>query len=191
MDIDIFIKGKEIDLISLNDEIIETSNWYKWFNDEELTTSMQHHYYPNTKKLQEKYYNSAIQGNVHKIQCGIYYKADKVMIGVISLSEINFFNRNCEISLIIGERQYQNLSILVESQRLMLRHAFDTLNMHRVYGGSVIKEINTLFCRALGYTSEGIFRQHIYKNGEYVDSYKFGILKPTYLKLKNKWFEND
>jgi len=44
---DIFIKGDLIDLVCLNEEIVEKSNWYNWFNDEENMKYMQKHYYPN------------------------------------------------------------------------------------------------------------------------------------------------
>ena len=49
---DVFIKGKIIDLVVLTEEIVEKTNWYSWFNDEEVTKNMQKHYYPNTKEMQ-------------------------------------------------------------------------------------------------------------------------------------------
>ena len=41
MEYDVFIKGKLIDLVCLSEEIVEKSNWYKWFNDEEITQDTQ------------------------------------------------------------------------------------------------------------------------------------------------------
>ena len=38
---DVFIKGELIDLVVLTEEIIEKTNWYNWFNDEENTKNMQ------------------------------------------------------------------------------------------------------------------------------------------------------
>lgn len=190
MKIDIFIQGKEIDLICLNEEIVAGSNWYNWFNDESVTKFMQKHYYPNTMAMQMSYYKNSIEGNTTKVQCGIYSKTEKTLIGTISLNSIDFINRNCELSIIIGERKYQNLNTLVESHKLMLRHAFETLNLNRVYGGSVIKEIDLLFCRALGYSSEGISKNHVFKNGKYMDVYRFAILLSKYEEVKNIWFKS-
>ena len=53
MQIDVFIEGKEIDLICLNETLAVNSQWYQWFNDEKVTAFMQKHYYPNTKELQK------------------------------------------------------------------------------------------------------------------------------------------
>jgi RimJ/RimL family protein N-acetyltransferase len=174
----------------LNAEIVEESNWYNWFNDEHLTKYMQKHYYPNTKDLQLDYFRKSIENNSKRVQCGIYHKADKMLIGTVSLNSIDFINRNCELSIIIGDRKSQNLNALVDAHKLMLRHAFDTLNLNRVYGGSVIKEINMLFCRALGYTNEGVSKNHVYKNGKYLDLYRFAILSDQYLALRDKWFKD-
>lgn len=188
MNYDIFIAGKEIDLIVLNEDLAQNSNWFQWFNDEKVTAFMQRHYYPNTASQQVEYYKNSISGNSTRVQCGILQKMDNVLIGSIALNSIDFINRNTELSVLIGEKKYHNLSYLVEAHRLMLRHAFETMNLYRVYGGSAIKEVDSLFCRALGYTREGVLRKHIYKNGVYLDSYLFGILKEDYDELKQKWF---
>jgi ribosomal-protein-alanine N-acetyltransferase len=189
MKVDVFIKGVEIDLICLNEQIINETNLYNWFNDEDVTQHMQKHYYPNTRSIQLEYFKKSIENNPSKLQCGIYDKSSKLLIGTISLNSIDFINSNCELSVIIGERKSQNLNALVEAHKLMLRHAFESLNLHRVYGGSIIKEIDTLFCRALGYSSEGILKSHVYKNGSYADVYRFGILRTRYEELKTKWFK--
>lgn len=55
---DIFIKGKLIDLVVLDEKAAEKSNWYNWFNDEEVTKYMVKHYYPNTKTLQINFYKN-------------------------------------------------------------------------------------------------------------------------------------
>ena len=84
---DVFIKGTEVDLIGLTDEMASNSNWYKWFNDEETTQHMQKHYYPNSESLQIQYLNDDIQGNPKRLQLGILHKADQVFIGVISVKD--------------------------------------------------------------------------------------------------------
>jgi ribosomal-protein-alanine N-acetyltransferase len=189
MTIDVFIKGIDVDLICLNQNVLNNSNWYNWFNDEETTKHMQKHYYPNTYDLQLQYFKSSIENNKSKMQCGIFHKQEKVLIGTISLNNIDLINRNCELSVIIGEKKFQNLNFFIESHKLMLRHAFDTLNLNKVYGGTIIKEMNILFCRVLGYTSEGKLIEHVFKNGKYHDAYRFGILNSKFQELKNTWFK--
>ncbi len=181
---DVFIQGKLIDLVCLNEEIVEKTNWYNWFNDEENTRFMQKHYYPNTKALQLEFFKNEIENNPNKLQLGIFHKKDKSLIGTISLSSIDFFNRSCEIAGLIGEKKYQNFTNMIEACKLLISHAFETLNMHRVYGGSIIKEVDEMFCRVLGFTHEGVRRKCVYKNGKYHDAYCHSILREEYHEKK-------
>jgi ribosomal-protein-alanine N-acetyltransferase len=171
---DVFLQGESVDLIALTEEIAEKTNWYNWFNDEENMQYMQKHYFPNTKEEQLRFYKSEINGSNTKLQVGILHKADKVLIGTISLSQIDYLNRKCEIGGLIGEKKYKNIKYWLETNRLLIRHAVNTLNMRRIYGASISKEVSVFYERLLGFESEGMLKQDIYKNGRYNDVYLFG-----------------
>ena len=181
---DVFIRGKIIDLVVLNIELIESTNWYKWFNDEETTTYMQKHYFPNTKRLQSEYFINEIKDNNNKLQLGIVSKKDQIMIGIISLNDIDHINRKCETSCVIGEKKYRDMKNYIEAYRLIIKHGFDTLNMNRISGGTIKKELEDILCKFLGFKSEGILRESVYKNGKYYDTHFHSILYKDYLKLK-------
>jgi len=174
---DIFIKGTNIDLVVLSSEIVGQTNWYSWFNDEENTEYMQQHYFPNSKELQLKYFRDNIEGNDKKIQLGIYHKKDKLLIGTISLNDINFQHRKCEISGFIGEKKYQTLKPFLEANKLLIKHAFEQLNMNRIYGGALNKDVSDFFVRMLNFETEGVLIDDVYKNGKYHDVYLIGLLK--------------
>jgi RimJ/RimL family protein N-acetyltransferase len=184
IEFDIFIKGKLVDLVVLTEEVIDNTNWYKWFNDEENTKNMQKHYFPNSVNLQKQYFNNEIEGDNTKLQLGILQKKTCTMIGVISLSSIDFLNKRCELSMMIGEKKYRTMQYFIESVELMCKHAFDSLNMNRVCSGTISREIDELFCRVLGFKHEGVFRDSVFKNGKYCDVYRHAMLKKEY---KNKY----
>jgi [ribosomal protein S5]-alanine N-acetyltransferase len=177
MNFDVFIKGSMVDLVVLTEYIVENTNWYKWLNDEENTKHMQKHYYPNSKELQLKYFKEEVEGNDKILQLGIYHKKDKYLIGTIALSNINHLNRCCEVGMIIGEVEARKLQYFIEAVKLICKHAFDTLNINRVYSGTISKEIDELFCRVLNFEHEGIFKQAVFKNGSYHDVYRHALLK--------------
>tara|TARA_B100001964_G_scaffold178426_1_gene196760 strand:- start:124 stop:672 length:549 start_codon:yes stop_codon:yes gene_type:complete len=177
MDFDVFIKGEKIDLVGLTNDVVEKTNWYKWFNDEETTKHMQQHYFPNSRELQHKFLNNQIQGDDNKIQLGIIQKSNDLFCGVISLNNIDHLNRCCEISMIMGEAESRIIQYFIEAVKLTCKHAFDTLNINRVYSGSISKEIDELFCRVLGFEHEGILRQAVFKNGTYHDIYQHALLR--------------
>ena len=174
---DVFIKGTNIDLVVLSSEIVGQTNWYSWFNDEENTEYMQQHYFPNSKELQLKYFKEEIEGSDKKLQLGIYHKKDKILIGTISLNNIDFQHRKCEISGFIGEKKYQTLKPFLEANKLLIKHAFEQLNMNRIYGGALNKDVSDFFVRMLNFETEGVLIDDVYKNGKYHDVYLIGLLK--------------
>lgn len=184
IDYDIFIKGEQIDLVVLSEETVEKTNWYRWVNDEEITEYMQQHYYPNTKELQLKYFKDQIENNSSIVQLGIVNKINSILIGMVSLKNIDLQNRSAEISIIIGEKKYHNLDHFIESCKLMIRHGFDTLGLNRIYSGSFSKDIDNLFCRVLSFNSEGTLKKAVYKKGIYHDVYLCAIINDTQLSSK-------
>ena len=174
---DIFLSGSDVDLLALSEKVVEQSNWYGWFNDEETTSSMQKHYFPNTKLMQLNFFRNEISNqSSNKLQLGILHKKNQVIIGVISLSNIDFLNQKCEIGGLIGEKNYKNISYWAEANRLLIKHAKNSLNMNRVYGASFIKEVAIFYERLLGFELEGVLKKDVFKNGVFNDVYLFGKL---------------
>jgi ribosomal-protein-alanine N-acetyltransferase len=176
---DIFLKGEKVVLKVLTKEDATESNWYGWFNDEAICKTLQKHYFPNTREAQLAFYEKNINTN-NKIQLGICKPESSNIIGIISLNNIDFINRKAEISAVIGESAGRNINLFIESCNLIINHAFSSLNLNRIYGGSISKELVTLMCRTLGCKEEGIGRSEIYKKGVYHDSYRYGILRDEF-----------
>ncbi|NCI49074.1 GNAT family N-acetyltransferase [Sediminibacterium roseum] len=177
---DIFLSGKHVFLKSLTRNDVIESNWYGWFNDEELSRTLQKHYFPNTLEAQMDFWEKNIAIPTNKIQLGICKPGDDKIIGIVSLNNIDYINRKCEFSIIIGEKKEQNIKLFVECCNLMFRHAFDTLNLNKVYGGSISKDLVMLMTRTLNCKQEGIAREDIYKDGEYKDAYLYSLLKKDF-----------
>ncbi|HMO18045.1 MAG TPA: GNAT family protein [Oligoflexia bacterium] len=170
-----------VDLRVLTREDVLHGPWYGWFNDEEICKTLQKHYFPNTVESQLKFWESNIQDAKDKLQLGICKTGNDNLLGIVSLNAIDYINRKCEFSIVIGEKEGRNISIFLESARLIFKHAFKTLNMNKIYGGSLSKELVTLMCRSLGCKEEGISRMDIFKNGSYHDSYRYSILSDEFI----------
>ena len=114
---DIFLKGKHVFLKVLNKEDVISSNWYGWFNDQKNCENLQKHYYPTTMDSQLEYLNF-LQNSNKILQLGICKNDSDQIIGVISLSNINYINRNAEMSIVIGESDKREPQIFIESCKL-------------------------------------------------------------------------
>ena len=184
LDYDIFIKGTLVNLVVLTEEIVEKTNWYNWFNDEDTTANMQQHYFPNTKAIQLEFFKSEIEKSDTKLQLGVVLIDNNLFCGVISLNNIDYINRCCEISAIMGEKSSRKIQYFIEAAKLIIKHGFNTLNMNRIYSGTIAKEIDELLCKTLGFKHEGISRQAIFKSGKYYDIHYHSLIKQDY-ELKN------
>jgi RimJ/RimL family protein N-acetyltransferase len=178
---DIFLEGKDVILKALSRDDVENSGWYGWFNDEELCKTLQKHYYPNTLDMQLKFFAENIHNAKDKLQLGICHATGGPIVGVISLNDIDFINRKAEISVLIGVKESRNISIFIEACKLIFNHAFNTLNLNRIYGASISRDLVLTMCRMLGCKEEGILRQEIYKNGKYCNAYAYSILREEFV----------
>jgi len=103
-------------------------------------------------------------------------------VGTIKLDKINRNNMNAEIGLMIGEKRLWGQKIGAKAVLILLKYAFEVLNLHKVIGGTEEHNIamQKLFLRS-GFKQEGRLRQENNINGIFSDGFYYGILKNEYL----------
>lgn len=179
---DLFITGKTVALRAINKNDVFDSNWYGWFNDEETTKNLQKHYYPNTVEKQLAFYETLIKDN-SKIQLMVIEKDNPDMvIGTASIQKIDFINSNADISLVVGEEEARDLKRAEEVMYLMIRHAFNTLNLHKVTVGYIdnLKFWGMFLMKRFGFEQEGELKEHMYKDGVYHNVILLGLTKDNF-----------
>jgi ribosomal-protein-alanine N-acetyltransferase len=100
-----------------------------------------------------------------------------VPIGLAEISDIDPRNANALMFVMIGEKDHLEGEFAEEATKLILRIAFDNLNLHRVYtkvGFNDTGAVERLF--RLGFSSEGFLRDDHYSDGSYHDSHLLGML---------------
>jgi len=174
-----FIKGENIYLRPFEENDID--RWYKWFNDKEVTYYMDQRRFPNTPEKQVEFLRK-MNKSESDIQLAIVIKKNDELIGTIGLHQIDFINGNTDVSIVIGEKKYWNKKFGKEAAYLLIKHAFDFLNLHKLTAGMVEdnKASYNLFI-SLGFKREGILRQQIYIHGKYKNVIKLGLLKHEYV----------
>jgi UDP-4-amino-4,6-dideoxy-N-acetyl-beta-L-altrosamine N-acetyltransferase len=102
---------------------------------------------------------------------------DGVHIGNTGLHDINWLHRNAEMGIVIGEKQYWGKGYGSDAARVLLRFAFDEMNLHRVQ--LTVYEDNVRAIRAYekcGFRQEGRLRDAIFRKGRYYDMLLMSIL---------------
>jgi RimJ/RimL family protein N-acetyltransferase len=175
----VFYTGKHVRLKVLTQQDIHESNWVGWFNNEAMCEYNMHHYYPNTFEAQAKFLDGCI--TPQKIQLGIVDKAkNEVICGVVSLSNIDMLHRNCEIAGTMEvEYTRKNPALFLEAYSIMIRHGFEELGLHKIYGGTFRPHVAQALVRVFNFEIEGVRKKHIFKRNQFHDVINVGVFKDT------------
>ncbi|HBM15429.1 MAG TPA: hypothetical protein DD381_03660 [Lentisphaeria bacterium] len=105
-------------------------------------------------------------------------------VGTIKLDKINQKNKSGELGLMIGEKSLWNKQIGSKATAILLKYAFEYLQLHKVWGGTDEHNIamKKLFLKA-GFKLEGRLRQVNCSNGIYSDNFYYGIISEEYFEL--------
>jgi RimJ/RimL family protein N-acetyltransferase len=173
------LKGKNIYLRLLEKDDLPLR--VKWINDKETNRTLGFDLPISLAKTQVWFQNTLTDNS--KINFAIVdIETDKV-IGMTGLINIDYKNKNAEYYITIGEREYLGKKLPDEITSLMLYYAFDQINLFKVYLHTFDNNIKAkhVYIRN-GFIQEGVFRQHKWKDGRFIDLVYFGILKEEWEK---------
>ncbi|MEJ2248108.1 MAG: GNAT family protein [Candidatus Lokiarchaeota archaeon] len=180
-DVATFISGKIIDLIPPNKE--HSKLYKKWFNDPEVRKYLRNPT-PRTLEAIKKRRDRVEEGTKTHISFEVWHKNDKCPIGLGGFNHINWINRNSNIFLNIGDKNYWGKHIATEVVKLLLKYGFEELNFHKIYSGVFTPNIPSWsVAEKLGFKFEGILKDEVYVDGRYYDAKKYGLLKREWQKI--------
>ena len=190
--LDILLETERLNLITLNEANLKLmiddnlSNYYKWFGNQEITKYTSHGTFPETDKEIKEYFEYC-ENNETQLTFMIIDKKNNQHIGIISLQNINWINRNAEIAVMIGEKEYWGNGYCTEACEVILKHAFMRLNLHKVYLGTAESNIGMQkVAEKLDMFEDVIRTEHLFIDGKYEACYEYCILQNDYLILWKK-----
>ncbi len=105
------------------------------------------------------------------------------LIGYVELNGILWTHRVSGVSIAIGEAKQWGKGYGYEAMQLVLRFAFDELNLHRVQLTVFsYNERAIALYEKLGFQREGIHREHLQRDGRRYDMYLYGLLRSEWEK---------
>jgi RimJ/RimL family protein N-acetyltransferase len=178
-----FIVGDRIYLRPLEMEDIDS--FILWLNDQEVRQYLMR--ISPFNKIREKEFIERLYKDDREIVLGIVLKENDQLIGNIALHGISIPYRQAGLGIFIGDKTCWSKGYGTEALNLMLGHGFDQLNLHRVF--LTVLSSNARAIRAyekVGFKREGVFREHMYRNGKYHDVYYMGILEDEWREQNDK-----
>lgn len=149
-----------------------------WMNDPEINQYLESRFYTHTIESTKAFIRSVTNDNNY--QFGIFIKETNKHIGNIKIGSINNYHRFADIGFLIGEKDYWGKGIATEAIGLATDFSFNTLKLHKLWGGLYSPNIGSL--RAFqknGYEQEGVRKSFCLLNGVYYDDIMFGKVNPN------------
>jgi diamine N-acetyltransferase len=89
-------------------------------------------------------------------------------IGIITVTNIKWEYRNCEIGVVIFDKSERNKGVGKDAVNTALNFIFNEMNMHLVYVNVIEEnEVALRLFKSLGFEEEGVLRDRYFKGGKY------------------------
>ena len=106
------------------------------------------------------------------------------LIGYVELDKILWTHQVSGVSIAIGEAKHRGKGYGYEVMQLVLQFAFDELNLHRIQLTVFsYNERAIALYEKLGFHREGVYREHLQRDGRRYDMYLYGLLRSEWKKV--------
>ncbi|WP_027218048.1 GNAT family N-acetyltransferase [Butyrivibrio fibrisolvens] len=155
----------------------------KWRNDIEVINCLGAPFRYISYEVDEKWFNAYMHNRNNCVRCAIVDESNDNIVGVVSLTNIDFIRRSAIFHIMIGKRENRGKGIGSFATKEMLHHAFENMNLNRVELEALSNNTIAInMYKKSGFVEEGIKRQAVYKNGNYIDMTMLSVLKHEYLR---------
>jgi ribosomal-protein-alanine N-acetyltransferase len=171
-----FLQGERLYLREVRPSDVNAA-YYRWMNDPAVTRYLESRFSPNPLEKLEDYVRGKL-GDRDNVFLAIVLKDGDRHIGNIKLGPIDWIHRIGDIGLLIGERECWGKGYATEAIRVLVAHAFGTLNLHKVTASCYdANEGSTGAFKKAGFEVEGVRKQQFYCEGRYVDAIMLGKVR--------------
>jgi RimJ/RimL family protein N-acetyltransferase len=163
----------------------------KWRNDSELIAFLGAPFRYINLDVDMKWFETYMNNRNNAVRCAVTEDISDEILGLVSLVSINYINQSAEFHLMIGERKNQGKGMGTFAVQAMLNHAFNNMNLQRVELLVLADNRRAIHLyEKCGFKYEGRKRKSNYKNGKFVDTLMYSVLKSEYYskELDNSLF---
>lgn len=155
----------------------------EWRNNRRVQSLTCGHFRYVSSAMEKNWVENKMLNNVTDVYLAICLNdSSKKMIGYASINQINYLDRKAHWGGIVIDSTFQSdFDCLIDSIKLILQHAFDDLNLHRLTGSCISEhKASQSMMEMMGFSCEGIERDSLYKNGTYHNIHLYSLLDEEY-----------
>ena len=183
------IEGRSVVLRRHRPENLETV--VRWYHDPELARLTRYQTRPMSREEVERFFHARLM-SADSVAYAIHERPSDRLIGVTTFSSLDGDNGSALFHITIGERDAWGRGHGTETAAMMLKHAFERLELHRV--GLSVFSFNERAIRSYvkaGFVEEGRLREAILRDGRYWDEVLMGSLRTDWLRASTARTRSD
>jgi RimJ/RimL family protein N-acetyltransferase len=162
----------------------------RWYSDAEVARLTRYQDGPMRPEEIERFFTARALG-AESLSLAVHVRETDRLIGTCALSQLDSDNGSALYHITIGEKDAWGQGHGTEATRLMLDHAFGTLNLHRI-GLSVFSfnERAIRSYRSCGFLIEGRAREAIWRDGRWWDEVSMSVLQADWVAMRGETATN-
>ncbi|MBU2711166.1 GNAT family N-acetyltransferase [Zooshikella harenae] len=153
---------------------------HQWSNDPEIWHWLVGWHFPYTQHSINQWWET-LHTNKERFIFAIELK-NKELVGTISLSDIDWKNRNAFHGLFVGNKTHRGQGIGFDALYTLMKFAFYELGLQRIDTDIIEYNESSLafYTKKCGWHIEGQRKQWFYRQGQYWDKYLVGITRDQF-----------
>lgn len=151
----------------------------RWRNDPDIRDNVLGFRFPVTEEMEADWVEGVLKDQSRsRLVLAIEDQADGALVGFVYLNGIDWFARNAEFGMLIGDKSRHGKGLARETLALTVAYAFETLNLNKVYlRVAAFNERALRLYRTFGFVEEGVQRQQAFIRGRYHDVVLMGLIR--------------
>jgi len=169
--------GKNIRLRA--DERADLPKFVEWLNDPEVYRFLSVRL-PISQAGEEHWFEDMLKHSPEEQPLAIEIREGKGwrMIGNCGFFDLNWRSRSAEVGIFIGDKSCWNKGYGTEVMQLLLCHAFETMNLNRVYLRVDAENVGGIKAyEKAGFVHEARLREADFRDGRYCDDLLMSVLR--------------
>ena len=149
-------------------------------NDPDVTRFLENGIQRYSAESLRAYVNQISKNSAYSFQA-IFDMASQRHIGNLKLGPINWIHRFADLGIIIGIKELWGKGYASEAIALMVKYAFQNLNLHKITAGC--NALNSGSLRAFqknGFEIEGVRKEQFLGQGRFIDGILLGLINRDY-----------
>jgi RimJ/RimL family protein N-acetyltransferase len=180
----VFLRGHNVSLRPLQKE--DAATCARWINDPEVRDFLKN-FWPITLGDEEQWIEEQGKSKPNGLTLAMV-TPDGEHIGNMGISRIDWRNRVGTTGAIIGKKELWGKGLGTEAKILLLHHAFNSMNLRKICSQVIVyNERSRKYSEKCGYKVEGVFKDHVFRRGQYWDVINLAVFREGFEPVWEKY----